>query len=85
MRSTGSLADKPMLNARIPAELASNLAKLQQATGRSKTELTIEALSRYVEAESWQIQEIQSAIVEADRGEFAPDDEVKALFGRYAD
>lgn len=71
------------LNVRLPADLALQLDKLTEATGRNKSAITIAALREYVEAEAWQIQDIQNAVSEADRGEFASDDEVNAFFAKY--
>jgi RHH-type rel operon transcriptional repressor/antitoxin RelB len=74
--------DKPM-TVRLPADLAGQLEKLTQATGRNKSAITVAALRDYVEAESWQIQDIEQGIAEADRGEFASADEVNSFFAKY--
>ncbi len=75
-------AERP-LNVRLPADLAMQLDKLTEATGRNKSAITVAALREYVEAEAWQIQDIKNAVAEADRGEFASDDEVNAFFAKY--
>jgi predicted transcriptional regulator len=75
-------SDKSM-TVRLPADLAGQLEKLVQATGRNKSAITIAALRDYVEAEAWQIRDIEEGIAEADRGEFASDDEVNAFFAKY--
>jgi RHH-type rel operon transcriptional repressor/antitoxin RelB len=74
--------DKAM-TVRLPADLAGQLEKLIQATGRNKSAITVAALRDYVEAESWQIQDIKQGIAEADRGEFASSDEVNSFFAKY--
>lgn len=71
------------LNVRIPADLAGQLEALTTTTGRNKSALTVEALTRFIEVETWQIRQIQTAIEEADRGEFASDEEVTAFFAKY--
>jgi RHH-type rel operon transcriptional repressor/antitoxin RelB len=71
------------LNVRIPADLAGQLEALTNTTGRNKSALTVEALSRFVEVEAWQIAQIQAGIEEADRGEFATDEEVNNFFSKY--
>ena len=71
------------LNVRIPADLANQLDALTTTTGRNKSALAVEALARFVEVEMWQIQQIQSALEEADRGEFATNEEVNAFFEKY--
>lgn len=77
-----SSSDKPM-TVRLPADLAAQLEKLIQATGRNKSAITVAALRNYVEAEAWQIQDIEEGIAEANRGEFASASEVNSLFAKY--
>jgi len=72
-----------ILNVRLPADLHGQLEQLVQATGRTKSFLTIEALRSYVGQEQWQISDIQAGLQEADRGEFASADEVSAVFAKY--
>jgi len=76
------ITDKPM-TVRLPVDLADQLEKLIQATGRNKSAITVAALTEYVEAEAWQIQDIKQGIDEANRGEFASDSEVNAFFSKY--
>lgn len=71
------------MTVRLPADLADQLEKLIQATGQTRSAITVAALREYVEAEAKQIQDIEQAIAEADRGEFASDSEVSAFFARY--
>lgn len=72
-----------ILNVRLPADLHGQLEQLVQATGRTKSFLTVEALKSYVSQEQWQIADIQAGLQEADRGEFATVDEVSAVFVKY--
>lgn len=72
-----------MLNVRLPLQLASQLEALTKATGRTKSALTVKALQRYVETEAWQIADIKVGLEEANRGEFASEAEVSAVFARY--
>ena len=74
--------DKPM-TVRLPLDLAGQLEKLILATGRNKSAITVAALRDYVQAESWQITDIEEGIAEADRGEFASDSDVKSFFEKY--
>lgn len=77
-----STAEK-ILNVRLPAELHGQLEQLVRATGRSKSFLTVEALKSYVSQEQWQIADIQDGLREADRGEFATAEEVRAVYAKY--
>ena len=72
-----------ILNVRLPVELHGQLEQLVQATGRSKSFLTVEALKSYVSQEQWQIADVQAGLQEADRGEFASGQEVSAVFAKY--
>lgn len=76
-------AEKP-LNVRLPKELAAQLDALTKATGRTKSFLAVEALEAYIDQQNWQIAEVKAGIGEADRGEFATDAEMKAIFAKYA-
>jgi predicted transcriptional regulator len=63
--------------------MADTLANLARATGRSKSFLAIDALREYLSREAWQIAEIQRAVAEADAGDFASEDEVKAVMEKW--
>jgi predicted transcriptional regulator len=73
------------LNIRIPEDTHSRLAQLTKATGRTKSFLAVEALNAYLDQQAWQIAEVIDGIAEADRGEFASDEEMAAIFAKYAD
>lgn len=53
-------------------------------SARTKSFLAIDALTNYVQSESWQIRDIHEVIKEADAGEFATDEQVKAVFSKYS-
>ena len=64
-------------------KLHDQIEALAKATARTKSFLAIDALTSYVERESWQIRDIHEGIQEADAGEFAADEQVKAVFAKY--
>ena len=72
------------LNVRLPESTYSRLAQLTKATGRTKSFLAVEALDAYLDQQAWQIAEVKAGIAEADRGEFASDQEMQAIFAKYA-
>ncbi|MBD9630470.1 CopG family ribbon-helix-helix protein [Pseudomonas sp. PDM19] len=74
----------PIMSLRLSDDQSETLAKLAEATGRSKNFLAVQALEEYLNRESWQIGEIQQAIAEADAGDFASDAEVKAILNKWA-
>ena len=43
----------------------------------------LEALEAYLDQQAWQIHDIEEALKEADRGEFASREEVSKLFAKY--
>ena len=72
------------INVRLPEALYNQIEALSKATARTKSFLTIDALTHYVQSESWQIHDIHEGIKEADAGEFATEKQVKAVFAKYS-
>jgi len=68
---------------RLDDELKNRLDALANATHRTKSFLASEAISRYVDLNEWQIDEIQKAIKEADAGDFADTQEVNNIFEKW--
>jgi len=56
-----------------------SMAKKQR---RARTQLIDEAIENYLEIQQWQMEEIKTAVREADGGNFASDEEVRAAFAR---
>lgn len=71
-----STATKKIMSLRLPENMFAQLETLADATGRTKSWLTTEALKEYLEREAWQISQIQAAIAEADAGDFMTDEEI---------
>lgn len=76
-------AKEKALNVRLPFELSSQLEALSDVTKRTKSALTVEALREFLEVQAWQVRDIKDALAEADRGEFATDEEVNNFFAKY--
>lgn len=68
---------------RLEPELKSRLDKLSAATHRSKSFLAAEAVREFIEINEWQIEEIRTAVKEADAGDFASEQEVRAIFNKW--
>ena len=68
---------------RLEPALKQRLERLAQSTERSRSFLAAQAIREFVDLNEWQIQEIQSAIAEADRDDFASEDLVKDVLGRW--
>lgn len=71
------------INVRVPEAVYQQLETLATATARTKSFVTVEALSSYLEQHSWQVQEIKTGLTDADRGDFASDTEANAVFAKY--
>lgn len=64
------------LSVRINTETKKQLEALAKRARRSKSFLASEAIAAFVEAESWQLDEIQSGLTELDEGRGVPHKEV---------
>ena len=71
------MAGEKILTLRLDGRLRGKLDKLAAATRRSRSFLAAEAIRDYVDLNSWQVEEIHKGLAEADRGEFASENEVK--------
>lgn len=66
-----------VVTVRLPIETANRLAALAEATKRSKSYLSAEAIEEYLTLHEWQIAAIQQGIKEADAGQLIPQETVK--------
>ena len=71
------------INVRLPIAVYTQLEALASATARTKSFVTLEALSTYLAAQSWQVQDIEAGLAESERSDFASDAEVSATFANY--
>lgn len=67
---------------RLPETLCDQIKELAKGPAKTKSFLAIDTLTNYVQLESWQIRDIQEGIKEADAGEFATEEQVKAVLDR---
>ncbi len=68
---------------RIDEHTKNQLGKLAKSSRRSKSFLAAEAIKTYIELNAWQMQEIEAALVEADDGQFASDEEVTTVIEKW--
>ncbi|MEZ2409952.1 putative transcriptional regulator [Bosea sp. OAE752] len=68
---------------RLDDEMLAKLDALAADTDRSRNWIAAKAIEDYVALNAWQIARIKEGIAEADRGEFATDEEVEAVFRKY--
>ncbi|WP_105402658.1 MULTISPECIES: CopG family ribbon-helix-helix protein [Neorhizobium] len=68
---------------RVPDDVADRLNQLAQKLDRSRSYVAAQAIEDFVSREEWQLEEIEAGIAEADRGEFASDDDLARVVGKY--
>ena len=73
-----------VMSTRVPREMKAELDRLAKATGRDRNTLVQEALRRFIAVERWQLADVEAGPREADAGDFATDEEVDAVFNKYA-
>ena len=71
------------VSVRLPNHLKDRIEAYAELTHRSKSYVTVSALTEYLDWRLPQIEDLKLAVAAADRGEFATEDEVAAaLAGR---
>ncbi len=68
---------------RLEPDVKKRLDRLAAATDRSKSFLAAEAVRAYVENNEWQIEEIRTALDEANAEDFATDKDVAKLARKW--
>ena len=71
------------LTIHLDDEVSNRLDALAKTTRRSKSLLVSEAIRAFVESNEWPIVEIQAALKEAERDDFASDKDVAALAAKW--
>ena len=73
------MSSSHILTLRVDSKLKKKLDKLAKTTQRSRSFLAAEAIREFVSLNEWQIEEIRKGIQEADAGNFATEEEVRAM------
>jgi predicted transcriptional regulator len=60
------------------------LDRLAEKTERSRSWLATKAIEDYVALNAWQVGKIEAGIAAADRGDFASDEDVARVAGKYS-
>ncbi len=74
---------KATLSFRTDEDIRDRLDRLARARRRDRSFLINEAIEQYLELSDWQEAQIRAGIEEADRGEFATEEEVEAVFAKW--
>ncbi|MCP1515231.1 CopG family ribbon-helix-helix protein [Pseudomonas rhodesiae] len=67
----------------LPDDLSNSLVDLAEANGQTASYLAMNVLRDYIEHEKTLTAQIELAIMEADQGKFATDDQVAAMRARH--
>jgi predicted transcriptional regulator len=68
---------------RVSEEIDARLDQLAQKLARPKSAMAEQAIEDFVAREEWQIAEIEAGLAEANRGEFASDEDVANILAKY--
>jgi len=71
------------LTVRLDDATAGTLDRLAQKTGRSPDSLVAQAVQDYLALNSWQLEQIESGIAAAERGDFASVDEISRVRAKF--
>ena len=71
---------KENITFRIDSDKKLALDAIAAGMNRDRSFVLNEAVAAYIEMYQWQLEEITKGIAEADAGDFASDEEVKAMF-----
>ena len=74
---------KVTLSFRTEEEARDRLDRLASQLRRDRSFLINEAIEQYLAQLDWQEAQIRAGIEEADRGEFASEEEVEAVFAKW--
>lgn len=77
------MATSSVLSVRLNQKDEQILAQMAENAGSTKSKLVAEAIHNYVEMHEWQRKLIEERIAAADRGEFASDERMEALYTKY--
>ena len=77
------MAENKVMTLRLEPELRKRLDGLAKAQRRSRSFIAAEAIREYVAVNEWQIEEIRKGLAEADRGEFASDEQVRRTMSKW--
>jgi len=69
---------------RLEEDTKARLDALAESTSRSRSFLAAEAIREYIALNEWQIGEVQAALREADKDDFASPADVQALRNKWS-
>ena len=76
------MPESSVLTLRLDAKLKNQLDRLSKSMDRSRSFVAAQAIQDYVTLNEWQIGEIKKAMAEADRGDFASEEQMEQTMKR---
>lgn len=77
------MADTSRVSFVTTANKRVRLDQIAAVFGTTLSAVINEALDQYIELHEWQLKHIQEGVEEANRGDFATDEEMDAFFSEY--
>lgn len=74
---------KQGISLRIDDETIEEIDHLAKISKRDRTFIINEAIEAYLDVNNWQLEHIEESIAQADRGEFASDNEVDKVLKKW--
>ena len=71
------------LTVRLEDHVKDRLDSLAEATHTSRSSLAAQAIRNFIELNEWQMEQIRAALAEAERGDFASDEEVRRSVSKW--
>ena len=68
---------------KLPDTLAAKLDGLAKKLAQSRNSVATHAIETFVDQQFWQMEEIEAALEEAERGDFTNPEDVKKIFEKY--
>jgi len=72
------------LSIRISEDTKKQIEELSEISHRKKSDILVGWINEKLELEKWQIEKTYKAIEDADKGNFASDEEVTGFFKKWA-
>jgi predicted transcriptional regulator len=72
-----------LISVRVSKDVAKRLAKLAEATDRSKSYVAGQAIEEFLTLQEWQVKAIQQGIAEADAGKLVPHENAVKPLGAW--
>lgn len=77
------MSETTLISVRVPKDVAKRLAKLADATERSKSYVAGQAIEEFLTLQEWQVKAIREGIAQADAGKLSPHGEAVKRLKRW--